>query len=183
LNQVHGAAVADIREPGEPLSVDGLITRTEHVACCVLTADCLPVFLASNRGDEVAIAHAGWRGIAAGVIENTVHRMRSSIAELVAWLGPAIGSCHFEVGEEVRAQVIDSEEGPLANCFVATGNEKKYMADLSRIAMVKLQKLGITNIYVDNTCTYCDADRFFSFRRDGKTGRMACLIYIDGPVL
>ena len=183
LNQVHGAAVADIREPGEPLTVDGLITRTEHVACCVLTADCLPVFLASNRGDEVAIAHAGWRGIAAGVIENTVHRMRSSIAELVAWLGPAIGSCHFEVGEEVRAQVIDSEEGPLANCFVATGNEKKYMADLSRIAMVKLQKLGITNIYVDNTCTYCDADRFFSFRRDGKTGRMACLIYIDGPVL
>ena len=183
LNQVHGAAVAEIEAAGEPLSVDGLITRNEGVACCVLTADCLPVFLASNRGNEVAIVHAGWRGLVAGIIENTVHKMRSPANELVAWLGPSIGPCHFEVGEEVRTQVIDSEGEALAGCFAIARNERKYMADLPGIATHKLLQLGSTSVTAHDSCTYCDADRFFSYRRDGKTGRMACLIYIDGPAL
>ena len=181
LRQEHGSHIALIDSACDPISADALLTRTPGVACCVLTADCLPVLLASAQGDEVAIVHAGWRGMAAGIIEKTVHSMSSPPEQLHAWLGPAIGRCHFEVGEEVRRQLLAGKENPadLAACFISKGDNNKYMADLYGLARCKLHRLRLSAITGGDLCTYCDSERFFSYRRDGATGRMASLIYIE----
>ncbi len=181
LRQEHGSGIALIDSARDPINADALLTQTPGVACCVLTADCLPVLLASARGDEVAIVHAGWRGMAAGLIEKTVHSMSNPPEQLHAWLGPAIGRCHFEVGEEVRRQLLAGEENPadLAACFIAKGYNNKYMADLYGLARCKLHRLRLSTVTGGDLCTYCDSERFFSYRRDGTTGRMASLIYIE----
>ncbi|MDA1369468.1 MAG: peptidoglycan editing factor PgeF [Proteobacteria bacterium] len=184
LRQVHGTDVVQIQCPEEQITADGLITRVPGIACCVLTADCLPVFLANKQGDEIAIAHAGWRGMLAGILEKTIMQMSSSPDALVAWLGPAIGSCHFEVGEEVREQFLNAHGSldKLSSCFVQTENPGKYLADLYAIARCKLNHLGVAAVSGGDFCTHCDQDRFFSYRRDGTTGRMASLIYIAAPI-
>ncbi|MBT5717952.1 MAG: peptidoglycan editing factor PgeF [Gammaproteobacteria bacterium] len=187
LDQVHGADVLEVVAPGSTLTADGLLTREKNLICCVQTADCLPVFVAALDGTEVAMTHAGWKGLASGVIENTIWAMENSVEDLAVWLGPAIASCHFEVGAEVRecflaAETSESSQHELERCFSPAKSHGKFMADLYGIARIKLSRLGISysNISGGTHCTYCDEDRFFSYRRDGVTGRMLNAIYIEG---
>jgi YfiH family protein len=183
LQQVHGSDVV-AAPAGDAVAVaDGLFTRVPGIACCVLTADCLPVMFAAKSGDEVAVAHAGWRGLAAGIIENTVNSLSSSAADLIAWLGPAIGPCHFEVGAGVRTAFLNAAATPAAGeaiegCFQASRDAGKYRADLYAIARVKLHQLGLQQVWGGDYCTVCDEELFYSFRRDGDTGRMASIIYL-----
>ncbi len=183
LQQVHGNAVVEAVGGNDTPTADAVYTSVPGIACCVLTADCLPILVADKNGKEVAVAHAGWRGMAAGVIENTIRRLRAPAEELVAWLGPAIGPCHFEVGPEVLDSFIaglDSEpaRAAIARCFKPTGVEGKTMADLYALARYKLKHLGLAHISGGNYCTVCDEDLFYSYRRDGATGRMATVIFL-----
>ncbi|CAN0511753.1 unnamed protein product, partial [Scytosiphon promiscuus] len=146
----------------------------------VQTADCLPVFLASKEGAEIAVVHAGWKGLASGIVENTVAAMTTPKERVVAWLGPAIGACHFEVGSEVRAAFLASDAlSGLERCFAKATKADKYMADLYGIARMKLEALGVHSVSGGDSCTHCDEDKFYSYRRDGVTGRMLNAIYIE----
>jgi len=184
LEQVHGTRV--IRADGEEATgpADASWTATPGVACAVLTADCLPVLFCNRAGDRVAAAHAGWRGLLAGVLENTVAAMASAPGELLAWLGPAIGPTAFEVGGEVRAAFLDAAA---EDCRAATegcfrpdrARPGHYLADLYRLARLRLQGLGPIAVFGGGDCTLSCEDRYFSYRRDGVTGRMASLILID----
>ena len=183
LQQVHGNEVVVIESKRKPLIADALVTRTTGVACCVLTADCLPVFIAAKNGSEVAIVHAGWRGMASGIIENTIRTLVTPAADVAVWLGPAIGPCHFEVGEEVK-QLFSSAAGAsqsdseIAGCFQASEHSGKYMADLFQLARIKLHRLGINHISGGGLCTYCQPELFYSYRRENPTGRMLSMIYL-----
>lgn len=184
LRQVHGSEPAIVFQPGEAPEADSLISSVPGIALCVLTADCLPVFVCNRAGDEVGIIHAGWRGMSAGVIENTLAAMRSEPEDLLIWLGPAIQSCHYEVGEDVREAFLDCatdsrEQQQLKATFVPLEKQGKYHADLTQIARIKLLRLGTTSISGGTHCTYSDARRFYSHRRDGPCGRMANLICIS----
>ena len=175
LSQVHGVAVADLDSPAGHGAADAAITRAAGKVCAILTADCLPILFASDSGDAVAAAHAGWRGLAAGVIEATVHALRVPPESLLAWLGPAIGPKHFEVGAEVRDALLkDDARAGLAFEPNARG---RFMADLEMLARRRLQKLGVSRINGGGECTFARPDRFFSHRRDGITGRQATLIW------
>ncbi|HEU4516841.1 MAG TPA: peptidoglycan editing factor PgeF [Steroidobacteraceae bacterium] len=176
LEQVHGNAVAVLPEhPGGP--ADAAVTFTRGPVCAVLVADCLPVFLASRGGDRVGIAHAGWRGLAAGVVEATVAALDCQPHELVAWLGPSIGPSAFEVGEEVREAFLAGDAGA-AGAF-RRGRAGRWLADLPALARRRLADAGIESIGGGDFCTVADATRFFSYRRDGATGRMAALAWLD----
>lgn len=184
LDQVHGDDVAVVNKAGPTLTADAMLTRSENLVCCVQTADCLPLFVAAVDGTEVAVIHAGWKGLASGVIENTISRMSTSPSSLAVYLGPAIGPCHFEVGAQVRDCFLAAAGTPsllLATqaCFVSSKNPGKFMADLYAIARLKLSALGIDKISGGDCCTHCDDDKFFSYRRDGVTGRMLNAIYIE----
>ena len=144
--------------------------------CVVLTADCLPVLLCERRGRAVAAIHAGWRGLCDGVIENTVAQMGIDAGDLLAWLGPAIGPEQFEVGDDVRDAFMQND-ADAATHFLARG--EKYLADLYGLARQRLTKLGLVSISGGQFCSYRDAAQFYSYRRDGNTGRMASLIYIN----
>jgi len=181
LRQVHGTAVLrlPVATSVEPPVADAVFTITPGVVCAVRTADCLPVLLADRLGRAVGVAHAGWRGLAAGVVEHTVAAMRSALpqADLIAYLGPAIGPLHFEVGAEVRAAFMALD--PQAEiCFQRTG-PAKWRADLPMLARQRLQKIDISCTSGGNLCTYSEAGRFYSFRRDADTGRMASCIWIE----
>ncbi len=176
LNQVHGTAVYRV-EQGGSREADAAVSRTPGAVCAVLTADCLPVLLCDRAGTVVAAAHAGWRGLAAGVIEATVAAMASPAAELLAWLGPAIGPAAFQVGEEVRAAFL-AVDPDAAAAFVADG-PGKWRADLYDLARRRLARVGVMAVYGGGLCTHSDARRFFSYRRDGPTGRMASLVWLD----
>ncbi len=183
LRQVHGNKPAIIAEAGPAPEADSLITRAPGVALCVLTADCLPVFVASRRGDEIAIIHAGWRGLSAGIIENTLAAMNGKPEDLLVWLGPAIQSGRYEVGEDVREALLDRgasrrESQAIAAAFISGPKPGKYQADLPRIAKIQLRALGVTAITGGTHCTHGDPTRFYSHRRDGSCGRMANLICI-----
>ena len=143
--------------------------------CAILTADCLPVVFAADSGETVAAAHAGWRGLAAGVIEATVRAMGVAPGSMVAWLGPAIGPEHFEVGAEVREAFLAGD--PEAVAAFEPNARGRFMADLRMLARRRLQGLGVTRIYGGDHCTFAQADRYFSHRRDGITGRQATLIW------
>jgi YfiH family protein len=175
LQQVHGAGVVEAcRRPGAP-EADAVWTREIGLACAVLTADCLPVLLCDREGTTVAAAHAGWRGLAAGVLEATVTAMGLDPRRLMAWLGPAIGPSAFEVGPEVRA-ALGTRRPEALSCFRPSQTRPgHFMADLYGLATERLQALGITRIYGGGCCTFTDRSRFFSFRRDGATGRMVTL--------
>lgn len=178
LQQVHGVAVVDAgRARGVP-AADAAWTYRAGVVCAVLTADCLPVLLCDCAGQCVAAAHAGWRGLQAGVIEQTVAAMPVAAGELLAWLGPAIGPQAFEVGDEVRDAFI-ADDPAAASAFVAQA-DGHWLADLYQLARQRLARIGVTAVYGGGLCSYSDATRFYSYRRDGRTGRMASLIWLAG---
>jgi YfiH family protein len=177
LQQVHGAEVVATESAPPRPRADGAVARTRHSVCAVLTADCLPVLLASRTGDAVGIAHAGWRGMAAGVIEATVARMGTAAAELVAWLGPAIGPRAYEVGSEVYDAFVAVDAGA-APAFAALGGGK-HLADLYALARRRLATAGVALVYGGGFCTYADDARFYSYRRDRATGRFASLVWIE----
>ena len=181
LDQVHGTKVVQAVRGAESLQADAALTTQTDLACCVLTADCLPVFLATRAGNAVAVAHAGWRGLAAGILENTVASFPLPGDEILAWLGPAIGPCHFQVGAEVREAFLDAAtsgmKSAFESCFVVDEQPAKYRADLYRLATLKLTNLGI-EVSGGGFCTYCENDRFYSYRRQQITGRMVSLIYL-----
>lgn len=177
LRQVHGARVVDAAPDSRGEQADGSIARAQGQVCAVLTADCLPVLLADVRGTVVGIAHAGWRGLAAGVIENTVNAMGIAPAGVVAYLGPAIGPGAYEVREEVL-QTFVTGDARAGQGFTPIGGGK-FLADLYLLAKQRLEKLGCASIHGGGYCTFSDAGRFYSYRRDGPTGRMASLVWME----
>ncbi len=175
LDQVHGRRVANLPAPVRE-SADAAIASVPGAVAAVLTADCLPVFLANRAGDRVGLAHAGWRGLATGVIEATVAALATDPADTVAWLGPAIGPSAFEVGGEVRRMFVAME--PASAADFRPGKGQKYLADLPGLARRRLADCGVTAVYGGDHCTVSDPRRFYSYRRDGRTGRMAALIWL-----
>jgi hypothetical protein len=177
LNQVHGRAVCRIdRPPAAPPEADAAVAFAAGAVCAVMTADCLPVLLCDQDGTAVAAAHAGWRGLAGGVLEATVAQMARPPASLRAWLGPAIGRDQFEVGDEVRAAFCAA--APRAEQAFRPSRSGRWLADLPLLARQRLEQLGVGRVAGGEYCTASDAARFFSYRRDGATGRMASLIWL-----
>ncbi len=176
LQQVHGSAVVRATGEGVP-EADACWSGTAGIACTVMTADCLPVLFAQRDGLAVAAAHAGWRGLLSGVLENTIAAMATPPGQLCAWMGPAIGPLAFEVGEEVRQAFL--ARGGDATAFTPGAESGRYMADLYALARQRLLACGVTQIAGGEYCTYRQSELFFSYRRDGQTGRMASLILIN----
>lgn len=175
LNQIHGTQVIPADGASGVPDADASYTRTPHTVCAVLTADCLPVLFCARDGSVVAAAHAGWRGLAAGVLESTLDAMQVPPDEVIAWLGAAIGPDAFEVGAEVRDTFITSHPQSVA---AFTPRQHKWLADIYTLARIRLNVCGVTAVYGGGLCTYTDAARFYSYRRDGVTGRMATLIWL-----
>ena len=179
LQQVHGSRVLEL-PAGAGAEADAVWTRQPGVVCAVLTADCLPVLLCERDGACVAAAHAGWRGLAGGVLEATVSAMGQPGEQLCAWLGPAIGAAAFEVGPEVRAAFL-AIDSAAAQAF-RPGLGDRWYADLYLLARQRLAAVGVTAVSGGDLCTWSDAARFYSYRRDGVTGRMASLVWLAHPV-
>lgn len=179
LSQVHGSGVAnlDLDTEGMP-EADASMTGQAGCVCAVLTADCLPVLFCDKAGTRVAAAHAGWRGLAAGVLEATAASLDVPGDEILAWLGPAIGPASFEVGNEVYEAFVD-QDASAGNAFKKTEMPGHWLADLYRLARLRLEKIGVTEVFGGDYCTFKDSERFFSYRRDGNTGRMASLIWMQ----
>ncbi|QGX41348.1 peptidoglycan editing factor PgeF [Permianibacter aggregans] len=177
LQQVHGGDCA--RLPGEARKADAAFTETTGQVCAVMTADCLPVLFCDQKGSWVAAAHAGWRGLATGVLENTIASYPGSPEHLMAWFGPAIGPKAFEVGPEVRQAFIGQDVASEAAFEKGAGD--RYFADLFQLARLRLQAAGVMAVYGGGLCTYSDPERFFSYRRDAVTGRQASLIWMGAP--
>ncbi|MEE9421971.1 MAG: peptidoglycan editing factor PgeF [Gammaproteobacteria bacterium] len=177
LQQVHGTAVVEADTSVTPVSADASFTGKSGVVCAVLTADCLPVLFCDQAGSCVAAAHAGWRGLASGVLEATITAMPVVPAKLSAWMGPAIGPNMFEVGDEVRQEFV-AHDKQAQSCFTATV-KGKWLADIYALARLRLMAAGVTEIYGGGFCTFEDVQRFYSYRRDGMTGRMASLIWLS----
>ena len=186
LSQVHGTTVVELRDANFTYlstklpAADAACTDRHGRVCAVLTADCLPVLFCDRSGHRVAAAHAGWRGLAAGILEATVKALACPAAELLVWLGPAIGSDAFEVGAEVR-EVFVEQDALAGTAFRASENkqgEKHYLADIYALARMRLQHLGVQSIYGGHWCTVTQPDFFYSYRRDGDCGRMASLIWL-----
>lgn len=176
LEQVHGNQPVAAETVRAPVAADAAWTRTPGQPCVVMTADCLPVLLCDRVGTVVAAVHGGWRGLARGVIATTVARMEIPPRELLAWLGPAIGPDAFEVGEEVRAAFLVLDAGN-AGCF-RPSPAGRWLADIYVLARRQLRGLGVHEIYGGGCCTFSEPERFFSYRRENRTGRMATLIWL-----
>ncbi len=176
LNQVHGTAVADADAAAGLPDADAAVSRLPGRVCAVMTADCLPVLLCDCDGTVVGAVHAGWRGLCAGVIEATVAAMRVPPERLLAWLGPAIGPATFEVGDEVRAAFV-AHDAQAAAAFRAAA-PGKWLADIFLLARQRLARAGVGAVHGGGQCTVADEVRFFSYRREGTTGRMATLIWL-----
>ncbi len=179
LQQVHGTGVLRFDGPpdaGDEPVADAAVTSTPGVVLAILTADCLPVLLAARDGGEIAAAHAGWRGLAAGVLEATVAAMHAPAAGLVAWLGPGAGPAAYEIGEEVREAFV-SRDADAAGAFVAT-RPGHWHVDLYALARRRLAACGVRDVHGGNRCTLTEPAQFFSHRRDGRSGRMATLAWI-----
>jgi YfiH family protein len=177
LQQVHGTAVVDAGMTSCLPQADACIVRHRDAVCVVMTADCLPVLLCDEAGTVVGAAHAGWRGLCDGVIEATVQRMNVNTSSLMAWLGPAISQRAFEVGGDVRDAFIEID-AQSQQAFLPHTNGK-WLADIYLLARLRLNALGITQIYGGEFCTYTDSKHFFSYRRDGVTGRMGSFIWLE----
>lgn len=184
LEQVHGTAILDIDETknrsSSAFQADGSYTRLPNQVCVVMTADCLPVLLCNRSASEVAAVHAGWKGLAAGVLEAAVQKFRSPASDIMAWLGPAIGPQSFEVGDEVRQAFVQQNQ-QTAQAFTKNPNGQ-YMADLYALARIRLSHCGVNAVYGGGECTYQQQHKYFSYRRDQQTGRMASLIWIVDKV-
>ncbi|GAB6264447.1 peptidoglycan editing factor PgeF [Photobacterium sp. R1] len=177
LSQTHSTIVLDIQAPLKDVpNADASVTRQSGIACTVMTADCLPVLLCDRSGTQVGAVHAGWRGLGDGILEETVARFTAEPEQILAWLGPAIGPAAFEVGGEVREQFIAGQPEAAA-AFQPHG--EKWLADLYQLAALRLNRLGITQVFGGTVCTYADPARFYSYRRDGVTGRQASLIWLN----
>jgi len=195
LNQVHGIDIVEVGGCKEIANefiptADGCYAKSPDLICTVMTADCLPILLCNTAGTEVAAIHAGWRGLVAGVVSNAVKQFCSPATDLMAYLGPAISQKNFEVGPEVRQAFLSSSSHKYVRhkinaCFTRSGsksgdcNVDHWMADLYGLARIALNQTGIYRIYGGDYCSYADAEQFYSYRRDGQTGRMASLIWIS----
>lgn len=179
LTQVHGTAVADLDQWDASAGVvaDAAAVSVARRVAVVLTADCLPVFLCRDDGSRVAVAHAGWRGLAAGVLENAVSSLGNDASRVLAWLGPAIGPASYEVGAEVREAFV-SLHREAASAF-ASRDEGKFLADLYALARLRLAKAGVRSVSGGGFCTFTEHERFFSYRRERKSGRLGAFIWID----
>lgn len=177
LQQVHGDSVVACHESGPRPAADASYTIGAGAVCAVLTADCLPVLFCDRQGTRVAAAHAGWRGLAGGVLERTVAALAVAPDQLLAWLGPAIGPRAFEVGAEVRSTFI-AQHAEADGAFAAQVNGR-WLADLYRLARIRLRAAGVRAVYGGSFCTFSEPERFYSYRRDRVTGRMASLIWLD----
>ena len=177
LQQVHGHCAVDAAAQTQFCQADAAYTDQPGVVCAVLTADCLPLLLCDRAGTRVAAVHAGWRGLAGGVIECALESFAASGSELMAWLGPAIGPQAFEVGDEVRAEFV-AHDAAAAVAF-QPARAGHWYADLYTLARQRLAARAVSAVYGGDFCTYTDAARFYSYRRDGRTGRMASLIWLD----
>ena len=182
MEQVHGIDVLDLDALAHGgaargvVSADAALTRRAGRICTVQVADCLPVLLAARDGSAVAAAHAGWRGLAGGVLEATVQALAVEPGQLIGWLGPGIGAAHFEVGEDVRRAFVTHDAAAAAAAF--TSNQRgRWQCNLAALARARLAALGVAAVFGGEWCTYADAARFFSYRRDGRCGRMAALIW------
>jgi len=183
LEQVHGVDVVRAATASAGAAADAAFTREAGVVCAVLTADCLPVLFCDRGGSVVAAAHAGWRGLLGGVLERTVRAMGVPPDGLMVWLGPAIGPAAFEVGDEVRAAFLEHDMAAAA-AFVPGRTAGKWMADIYALARQRLAALGVDQVFGGGLCTVSDRTRFYSYRRDGVTGRFASLVWItprEGP--
>jgi len=178
LQQVHGSHIVtlDDNTPSQPIA-DGSVTFLDHQVCAVLTADCLPLLITDVEGQVVAAVHAGWRGLAAGVIDQAIDVIGQRPASLMVWMGPAIGQTAFEVGESVK-RIFEQWNIDVSCCF-RQAEEGKYFADLYHLARLRLGDLGVKHIFGGDYCTYRDAEHFYSYRREGRTGRQASLIWLD----
>ncbi|WHS59513.1 peptidoglycan editing factor PgeF [Pseudomonas sp. G2-4] len=176
LQQVHGIAVVEA-DPAQVATADASWTATPGIACAAMTADCLPVLFCNRAGTRVAAAHAGWRGLANGVLEATLDSLAVPADEILAWLGPAIGPQAFEVGPEVREAFI-AQLPQAAQAFVPSHNAGKFLADIYALARLRLSARGVTAVYGGGLCTVTDP-RFFSYRRNPRTGRFASLIWLE----
>jgi YfiH family protein len=188
LNQVHGIEVVDAANTSCAPDADASFSTQKNVVCVTMTADCLPVLLCEKAGSVVAAVHAGWRGLCDGVLEAAVNKIighklcraaQIKPADLMAWLGPAIGPKAFEVGAEVRAQFVEKDKIAVSAFNV---QNSKFLANIYLLATQRLNNVGVTSIYGgghdEDFCTFTDEERFFSYRRDGDTGRMATLIWL-----
>jgi YfiH family protein len=188
LQQVHGTTIVDAVCNGSTPEADGCYTNRAGRVCSVMTADCLPLLICNRAGTEIAAVHAGWRGLAAGIIGQAIKRFDASPAELMVYLGPAISQSHFEVGVEVLEAFLahtfvdkSSQQHMFSNIeksFIKK-DEAHWQANIYGLATMALQELGVTSVYGGDYCTYADAQQFYSYRRDGQTGRMASLIWIS----
>ena len=179
LNQVHGATVvpvAAVRASDQAPEADAMIGGKAGDVCAVRTADCLPVLFCARDGREIAAAHAGWRGLAAGVLENTVTAMATRPDQLMAWIGPAISKPHFEVGEEVREAFVARD--PAARTAFSVNPRGRWQADLVELARQRLARAGVTETYGGAWCTFGDPGRFYSYRRDSACGRLVSFILL-----
>lgn len=179
LSQVHGSEVVHVDEPGSERvpTADAAWTDRAGLACAILTADCVPVLLADDEGTIVAAAHAGWRGLAAGVLENTVRRLPAAPSRLSAWLGPGIGPDAFEVGQDVYDAFVGPDPGA-ARAF-RQGREGRFLCNLHALARRRLDAAGVSRVHGDaSPCTVRDASTYFSHRRDRTCGRMATLVWL-----
>lgn len=179
LEQVHGAQVLEVDDVAgaKPARADAAIARRPGIVLVIQVADCLPVLLATREGGAVAAAHAGWRGLSGGVLEATVAKLGEPASRLIAWLGPAIGPAHFEVGEDVRSAFVGPEP-QAAQAFVVNARGR-WQCDLAQLARQRLRSIGVGEVYGGEWSTFADPQRFFSYRRDGRCGRMAALIWLS----
>jgi purine-nucleoside/S-methyl-5'-thioadenosine phosphorylase / adenosine deaminase len=178
LQQVHGVGVVNAAQVHGVPAADAAWTAQAGVVCAVMTADCLPVLLCDRAGQCVAAAHAGWRGLAAGVLEQTVQALPARPEALLAWLGPAIGPAAYVVGAEVRDAFLASD-ADAADAFTVA-EQGGWHADLYRLARLRLSRLGVSAVFGGDWCSFTAPERFYSYRREGVTGRMASLIWLAG---
>ncbi|RMJ01864.1 Laccase domain protein YfiH [Marinobacter litoralis] len=180
LNQVHGTRVVELTRDNlkDCPDSDASFTREQGVVCAILTADCLPVILADRDGQVVGAAHAGWRSLCGGVLENLIQAMAVEPSKLTAWFGPSIGPVNFEVGPEVRAAFVE-QQADSASAFSEQGARSgHFVADIYELARLRLSRAGVSDISGGGWCTVDDPERFYSYRRDGQTGRMATLVWL-----
>ena len=182
LNQVHGNKAVRVSRVRKSISADAIVTDQRGLVCCVLTADCLPIFFASRDGSEVGMAHAGWRGLSSGILEATILKFNAAREDIQVGFGPGIGPCHFEVGSEVRNYFLQGQSinqiKKMDSSFQRIANApQKFLCNLESLVKNILNRLGVTEISGGGFCTYCDEDRFYSHRRDSRCGRMLSMIY------
>lgn len=186
LDQYHSTELVYLPEAPKPARADASYSDQPNSVCAILTADCLPVLFCNRSGTQVAAAHAGWRGLCGGILRNTVASFKDSADQIMAYLGPAIGPQAFEVGQEVQQAFLDSAQNPTHRRAIemafspVEALDGKYLADLHRLARAELAACGVTEVYAGDYCSYSDKQRFYSYRRESKTGRNASLVWLQG---